>query len=43
MLELLHADPLRRQDAGTAARAFVAAHIGGADRNAGVVLGQAGS
>jgi 3-deoxy-D-manno-octulosonic-acid transferase len=43
MLELLHADPLRRQDAGAAARAFVAAHIGGADRNAGVVLGQAGS
>jgi 3-deoxy-D-manno-octulosonic-acid transferase len=43
MLELLHSDPLRRRSAGTAARTFVAAHIGGADRNAGVVLGQARS
>jgi 3-deoxy-D-manno-octulosonic-acid transferase len=43
MLQMLHADPLRRQRAGAAARAFVAAHIGGADRNATVVLGQAGS
>jgi 3-deoxy-D-manno-octulosonic-acid transferase len=43
MLELLHADPLRRKRAGAAARSFVSAHIGGADRNASVVLGTAGS
>ncbi|CAN5724881.1 glycosyltransferase N-terminal domain-containing protein [soil metagenome] len=37
-LAALHDDPLHRRHTGDAARAFVAAHAGGADRNAHLIL-----